>query len=55
MRDVYIKKASQDDQHNQTTTTKFNYIKSFLSVLKKKLINKFKIASDKTEIKQNNL
>ena len=32
-----IKKASQDEQQNQTTaTTKFNYIKNFMSVLKNK-------------------
>ena len=51
-----IKKASQNEQQNQTTTTtKINYIKNIMSVLKnKKLNNKVKIASDKTDIKQNN-
>ena len=45
------KKASQNEQQNQTTTTtKINYIKK-MSVLK----NKVKIASDKTDIKQINL
>ena len=36
MRFVNIQKASQDEQQNQTVTTKFNYIKNFLSVLKNK-------------------
>ena len=31
-----IKKASQDEQQNQTTTTNISYIKNFLSVLKNK-------------------
>ena len=31
-----VKKASQDEQQNQTTTTNINYIKNFLSVLKNK-------------------
>ena len=31
-----IKKPSQDKQQNQTTTTKINYIKNFMSVLKNK-------------------
>ena len=56
MRCANIKKASQDEQQNQTTaTTKINYIKNFMSVLKTKLNNKVKIPSDKTDIKQNNL
>ena len=33
MRYVNIKKASQDEQQNQTTTTNINYIKKFMSVL----------------------
>ena len=37
MRCENIKKASQDEQQNQTTaTTKINYIKNFMSVLKNK-------------------
>ena len=36
MRYANIKKASQDEQQNQTTTTNINYIKSFMSVLKNK-------------------
>ena len=56
MRCANIKKASQDEQQNQTTaTTKNNYTKNFISVLKTKLNNKVKIPSDKTDIKQNNL
>ena len=50
-----IKKASEDEQQNQTTTTKIDYIKKFMSILKTKLNNIVKIASDKTENKQNNL
>ena len=43
MRYVNIKKASQDEQQNQTATTKINYIKNSMSVLKKqKLIKKSK-------------
>ena len=50
-----IKKASKNKRQNQTTTTNTNYIKNIMSVLKKtKLKNKVKIASDKTENKQNN-
>ena len=55
MRYANIKKASQDEQQNQTTTTNINYIKKFMSVLKTKLNNKVKIDSDETETKQNNL
>ena len=36
MRYDNIKKASQDEQQNQSTTTNNNYIKNFMSVLKKK-------------------
>ena len=54
MRYANIKKASQDKQQNKTTTTNINYIKKFMSVLKNKINNKDKIASDKTENKQNN-
>ena len=50
-----IKKASEDEWQNQTTTTNINYIKKFMSVLKKNLINKVKIRSDKTKKEQNNL
>ena len=31
-----IKKASEDERQNQTTTTNTNYIKKFMSVLKNK-------------------
>ena len=54
MRYADIKKASEDERQNQTTTTNINYIKKFMSVLKTKLNNKGKIASDKNENKQNN-
>ena len=36
MRYANIKKASQDEQQNQTTTTKIIYIKNFMSVLRNK-------------------
>ena len=59
MRCANTKKASHDEQQNQTTaTTKSNYIKNFMSVLKnilKKFNNKVTIPSDKTDIKQNNM
>ena len=56
MRYADIKKASEDERQNQTTTTtNINSNKKFISVLKKKLNNKVKIASDKTENKQSNL
>ena len=48
MRYADIKKASKDERRNQTTTTNINYIKKFMSVIKRKLNNKVKIASDKT-------
>ena len=37
MRYAHIKKASQDEQQNQTTTTNINYIKKFVFVLKNKI------------------
>ena len=41
MRSANAKKASYDEQQNQTTTTNINFIKKFMSVLKnKKLITK---------------
>ena len=52
MRYADIRKASEDEQQNQATTTNINYIKKFMSVLKNKINNKVKIASDKTENKQ---
>ena len=57
MKSAIIKKGSQGEQQNQTTTTtRINYIQNFMSIfLKKKLISKVKKASDKTETKQNNL
>ena len=54
MRCANIKKASQDEQQNQTTITKINYIKNFMSVLKNKTYKKVKTPSRKTDIKQNN-
>ena len=36
MKCANIKKGSQDAQQNQTTTTKINYIKKFMPVLKNK-------------------
>ena len=42
MRYANIKKASQDEQQNQKTTTNINYIKNFMSVLKNKTITKSK-------------
>ena len=36
MRYANIKKASQDEQQNQTTTTNINNVKKFMSVLKNK-------------------
>ena len=54
MRYADIKKVSEDERQNQTTTTNINYIKKILSVLKTKL-NKVKIASNKTENKKINL
>ena len=41
MKYANIKKASQDDQQNQTTTTitNINYIKKFMSVLKNQTEN----------------
>ena len=53
MRYANIKKAGQDEQQNQTTTTtNINYIKNFMTVLKTKLNIKVKTVSDKTETKQ---
>ena len=46
MRYADIKKSIEDERQNQTTTTNINYIK--------KLNNKVKIASEKTENKQYN-
>ena len=40
MRYANIKKASEDEWQNQTTTTNINYIKKFLSVLKNKTNSK---------------
>ena len=34
MRSLIIKKASQDEQQNQTITTNINYIQQFMSILK---------------------
>ena len=36
MRYADIKKASEDERQNQTTTTNINYIKKIISVLKNK-------------------
>ena len=42
MRYADIKKASEDQRQNQTETTNINYIKKFMSILKKNLITKSK-------------
>ena len=49
MRYANIRKASRDEQQNQTTTSNINYIKKLMSVLKTKVNNKVKIASDRTK------
>ena len=54
MRYAIIKKASIDEQKNQTTTTNINYIQNFMNIYKKSS-NKVNIASDKSETEQNNL
>ena len=36
MRYADIKKASEDERQNQSTTTNINYIKKFMSILKNK-------------------
>ena len=41
MSSAIIKKASKDEQQNQSTTN-INYIKNFMSISKKKLITKSK-------------
>ena len=51
MRYANIKKASQDEQQNQTTTTKINYTKKFICVLKKNL--KAKSKNRKIKLKLN--
>ena len=50
MRYANNKKASEDEQQNQTTTN-INYIKYFIRLTK--LNNKVNIPSDKAETKQN--
>ena len=55
MRYADIKKANEDERQNQTTATNIYHIKKFMSVLKNKLNNNVKKASDKTEYNQNNL
>ena len=56
MKSAIIKKARRDEQQNQTTATNISYIRNFTSIfLKKYIINKVKIESDKTESEQNNL
>ena len=57
IRSAIIKKARQDEQENQTTTTNLIKSKTICPFIKKKLrINiKVKIASDKTQTEQNNL
>ena len=56
MRSAIIKKASQDEQQNQTTiTTNIKFIQNLCHFSKQKHIKKVKIASDNTETKQNNL
>ena len=48
MRSANIKNASQDEQQNQETLITYKPLCHYL----KKLINKVKLASDKTETKQ---
>ena len=56
MRSAIIRKASQDKQQNQTKTTNINYIQNLSPLFKKRnIINKVKIASNKTENNQINL
>ena len=51
MRYADIKKTSEDERQNQTTTTNINYIKKFMSVLKKQnLITKSKYRQIKLKI-----
>ena len=54
MRSAIIRKASQDEQQNQTKTTNINYIQNFCPFFKI-IFNKLKIASDQTETKPNKL
>ena len=42
MRYADIKKASEDERQNQTTTTNINYIKNFVRFKKQNLITKSK-------------
>ena len=42
MRYADIKKASEDERQNQTTTTNINYIKKFVRFQKQNLITKSK-------------
>ena len=53
MRYANNKKASQDEQQNQTKTN-INYIKDFMSVLKTNLNNKVEIASKKLKLNKIN-
>ena len=54
MGSALMEKARLDEIQNQRTTTNTNYIQNFISI-KKKLNNKVKIASDKTETQETNL
>ena len=54
MRSAIIKKASQDEQHNQSTKQQTFIMSKTLCPFEKKL-QKLKKASNKTETKQNNL
>ena len=55
MRSSITMEASQDEQQNQTIITNNNYVQNLCPFLKKKLTKKVKIASDKSEVKQNNM
>ena len=56
MRSANIKKASQDEQQNQATTTNNNYIQNLKCPFQIiKFNNQVRIASDETETNKNNL
>ena len=54
MGSALMERARLDEIQNQRTTTNTNYIQNFISI-KKKLCNKVKIASNKTETQETNL
>ena len=50
MRYANIKKASRDEQQNQTTTTNYNHIKHFVRFKKQNLITKSKWRQKKPKL-----